>query len=75
MAAFHEFYRPASSLGRLGILPFKKHSWLANIAIYRGLKYYYSKKARPLPWFHDYTTCDRDERIARSLGQRDARRI
>ena len=68
MAAFHEFFTPASALGRLGLLPVKKNSWMANLAINRGLKYYYSRKARPLPRFADYIQPDRDERIARSLG-------
>jgi len=70
MAAFHEFYTPSSSLRRLGLWPLKRNSWLANLAIYRGLTYYYSKRARPLPRFSDYAACDRAERIARSLGEK-----
>lgn len=68
MAAFHEFYSPASAFCRLGIWPVKKMSWLANAGIYRGLAYYYSKKGRPLPRFADYLEPDRAARIARSLG-------
>jgi len=69
MAAFHEFYLPGSALRRLRVWPVKKNSWLANLAIHRGLKYYYGKKGRPLPRFSDYLTPDSEGRIARSLGQ------
>ncbi|MCD6303700.1 MAG: B12-binding domain-containing radical SAM protein [Planctomycetes bacterium] len=72
MAAFHEFYSPASALRRLGIWPIKKNSWLANLAIHRGLTYYYARRGRPLPRFSDYLRADRDRRIARSLGCRAA---
>ena len=68
MAAFHEFYHPASAVARLGIWPFKRNSWLANLAIHRGLTYYYGKKGRPLPRFTDYLSTDADQRIATSLG-------
>jgi radical SAM superfamily enzyme YgiQ (UPF0313 family) len=68
MAAFHEFYSPTSALGRLGVWPVKRNSWLANLAIYRGLRYYYSKHRRPLPRFSDYLEVDSAARIARSLG-------
>ena len=54
MAAFYEFYHPRSAFTRLRILPFKKHSWLANLAIYRGIVYYYRKKRRPIPRFADF---------------------
>ena len=74
MAAFHEFYQPASAFRRLGIWPLKRNSWLANAAIYRGLTYYYSKRGRPLPRFHDYLDLDAERRIARSLGEAAARR-
>ena len=70
MAAFHEFYQPSSALRRLKFLPFKRNSWLANLAIYRGLTYYYGKKGRTLPYFTDYLRPDADRRIGCSLGQR-----
>jgi len=69
MAAFNEFYHPASALHRLGVWPIKRNSWLANLAIHRGLTYYYGKKGRPLPRFADYISPDADRRIARSLGE------
>ena len=69
MAAFHEFYTPTSALCRLGVWPLKRNSWLANLAIHRGLRYYYSRKARPLPRFQDFLRSDAEQRIARSLGQ------
>jgi radical SAM superfamily enzyme YgiQ (UPF0313 family) len=69
MSAFHEFYAMPSALRRLRVLPFKKHSWMANLAIQRGLSYYYSKKGRPLPRFADFLAADATGRIARSLGE------
>ena len=53
MAAFCDFYRPGSALARLKLWPIKKYSWLANMAIYWGLYYYYQrhKKGRRLPSF------------------------
>ncbi len=68
MAAFHEFYTPRSALHRLRVWPFKRNGWMANLAIYRGLKYYYSKKCRTLPRFADFDAVDADARIAASLG-------
>ena len=69
MAAFNEFYSLPSVLKRLRLLPFKGKSWLANVALHRGLAYYYSKKRRPLPRFADFLRPDADERIARCLGE------
>lgn len=68
MAAFNEFYSFASSFRRLRIWPFKKFSWMTNLAIHRGLSYYYSRKGRPLPYFRDFAAPDSRQRIARSLG-------
>ena len=66
----------ASAFQRLRIWPVEKFSWLANMAIHRGLTYYYGRRARPLPRFSDFTEPDRSGRIARSLGlarkERDA---
>ena len=69
MAAFNEFYHPSSALSRLGVWPFKKHSWLANLAIHRGIVYYYGKKCRPLPRFADNIEFDPQRRILRTLGE------
>ena len=68
MAAFHEFYLLSSALRRLRAFPLKRNSWLANLAIQRGLRYYYGKKGRPLPYFRDFAAPDADRRIAASLG-------
>jgi len=54
MAAFCDFYRPRSAFSRLKLWPIRKCSWLANLAIYRGLVYYYHKTRRPLPSFTDF---------------------
>jgi len=54
MAAFAEFYSLRSSFRRLGVLPFKKFAWLANLAIWRGIEYYYSRRARQVPAFSDF---------------------
>ncbi len=69
MAAFNEFYAFGSALRRLGIWPVKPRSWLANLAIHRGMAYYYSKHGRPLPCFSDHISPDSHARIARSLGE------
>ena len=78
MAAFHEFYTPRSTFRRLKGLhrcpdgrwrySWKKNSYLANLAIYRGLVYYYARRGRPLPRFADFQAPDAQARIARSLG-------
>ena len=68
MAAFNEFYQPGSALQRLRIWPFKRNSWLANMAIHRGLVHYYSKGGRPLPRFADFLEPDSEQRFERSLG-------
>lgn len=68
MAAFHEFYAMPSAFRRLRVWPFKKHSWLTNLAIQRGLAYYYGKTGRPLPRFADFRSDLPEQRIARSLG-------
>jgi radical SAM superfamily enzyme YgiQ (UPF0313 family) len=69
MAAFREFYSPRSSVSRLKLWPIKRNSWLANVSIYRGLKYYYGKRGRPLPQFADFLAMDAEDRIAASLGK------
>jgi len=70
MAAFHEFYSPASAFRRLRIWPVKRNSWLANLAIHRALTHYYSRRGRPLPRFSYYLAPDAAGRVARSLGRR-----
>ena len=54
MAAFYEFYHFRSAFARLKIWPFKKNSWLANLAIHRGIVYYYHKQGRAIPRFNDF---------------------
>jgi radical SAM superfamily enzyme YgiQ (UPF0313 family) len=68
MCAFHEFYAMPSAIRRLRVWPFKKLSWMANLAIQRGLSYYYSKKGRPLPRFADFLAADPQRAVARSMG-------
>ncbi len=72
MAAFREFFSPWSSLRRLKLWPFKRNSWIVNVAINRGLAYYYHKRGRPLPQFADFLAADANARIAASLGKRSA---
>jgi len=55
LSAFHEFYHPRSAFKRLKILPFKKRAWLANLASYFGLWFYFNHKNRRLPRFCDFT--------------------
>lgn len=54
MAAFAEFYSPRSALRRLHILPFKSRAWAANLAIWKGIRYYYARKGRHVPSFADF---------------------
>jgi hypothetical protein len=68
MAAFFEFYSPARALGRLGVWPFRRNSWLANLAIDRGLRYYYERAGRPTPRFADHLGPGAEGRIAATLG-------
>ena len=70
MAAFNEFYCLRSSLPRLRLWPLKRNAWMANLAIHRGLKYYYARQARPEPWFRDLAEPDAAARVAASLGIR-----
>lgn len=54
MAAFAEFYSPRSALRRLGVYPLKSRAWVANLACWKGLRYYYAKKGRQVPAFRDF---------------------
>ncbi|MCK4340200.1 MAG: cobalamin-dependent protein [Phycisphaerae bacterium] len=58
MAAFAEFFSPRSSLRRLGLYPLKKRAWVANLAIWKGIRYYYGKKGRQVPAFRDFLEAD-----------------
>ena len=53
LAAFHEFYSPRSMLKRLKAWPLKKYSYLANLAVWRGMSWYFSRRGRRLPHFSD----------------------
>ncbi len=54
IAAFAEFYSFRSAARRLGVWPFKKYGWLTNLAIWRGIHYYYHRKGRQIPSFADF---------------------
>jgi len=54
MAAFAEFYSPRSALRRLKLYPLKSRAWLANLAIWKGIRYYHARKGRPVPRFADF---------------------
>jgi radical SAM superfamily enzyme YgiQ (UPF0313 family) len=58
MAAFAEFYSLRSSVRRLKALPLKKLSWITNLAIDKGIRYYYAKKHRRVPRFRDFLDLD-----------------
>ncbi|NOZ19512.1 MAG: B12-binding domain-containing radical SAM protein [Planctomycetes bacterium] len=49
LAAFGRFFSPLSILRRLGFLPFKKYSWIANSASCLGLRAYFWRKGRRIP--------------------------
>jgi hypothetical protein len=54
MAAFAEFYRPRSALQRLAVWPLKSRAWLANLACWQGIRYYYGARGRRVPAFRDF---------------------
>lgn len=54
MSAFAEFYTPQSAFRRLGLYPFKSRAWVANLAIWKGVQFYYRKKRRQVPAFRDF---------------------
>lgn len=54
MAAFAEFFSPRSALRRLRFWPLKKRAWLANLAIWRGIRHYYGARGRTIPTFADF---------------------
>lgn len=54
MAAFAEFFSARSCVRRLGFWPIKKYAWLINLAIGRGMRYYYRRKRRQVPSFADF---------------------
>ena len=54
MAAFGEFFSLGSSFRRLRVWPLKWRSWIANIAIWKGIRYYYNSRGRRLPTFRDF---------------------
>ncbi len=53
-AAFAEFFSPRSALRRLGVWPLKQRAWMANLAIWKGIRYYYARKHRSVPRFADF---------------------
>lgn len=54
MAAFAEFYSPGSAFRRLKLWPLKSRAWVANLAIWQGIQYYYRKRGRRVPAFRDF---------------------
>jgi len=54
MAAFAEFYAPRSALRRLRLYPLKSRAWVANLACWKGIQYYYARKGRQVPAFRDF---------------------
>jgi radical SAM superfamily enzyme YgiQ (UPF0313 family) len=58
MAAFAEFFSLRSALRRLQLFPVKGRAWVANLAIWKGIRYYYAKKGRQVPMFRDFLNPD-----------------
>jgi len=63
LAAFAEFYSAGSILRRLGLWPLKPRSWLANVAIWRGIRYYYSRRGRCVPRWRHFREPERIEQM------------
>ncbi|UCG17685.1 MAG: B12-binding domain-containing radical SAM protein [Phycisphaerales bacterium] len=73
MAAFAEFYSFRSCSRRLGVWPLKKYGWLANLAIWRGIHYYYHRKGRRIPAFSDFAGAGRRGfRLSCQDGEQDS---
>jgi len=58
LAAFGRFYSFGSMFRRLGILPFKKYSWLANGGVWLGMHGYFWKRGRRIPRLAEFTFDD-----------------
>ncbi|MGD8452423.1 MAG: radical SAM protein [Phycisphaerae bacterium] len=54
MAAFAEFFSLRSACRRLGFRSLKGRSWVANLAAWSGIRYYYNRKRRRVPSFRDF---------------------
>jgi hypothetical protein len=54
MAAFAEFFSLRSAVRRLQVWPIKGRAWIANLACWRGIQYYYAKRGRVVPAFADF---------------------
>jgi radical SAM superfamily enzyme YgiQ (UPF0313 family) len=54
MAGFAEFYSLPSIFRRTKLWPLKPRSWAANLAIWKGIRYYYAKACRPVPRWRDF---------------------
>lgn len=61
MAGFSEFYSLPSIVRRMGLWPPKPRSLLANLAIWKGIRYYYGKARRPVPRWRDFLEPERIE--------------
>lgn len=57
MAAFAEFYSMRSAWNRIK-LSRKWRAWTANVAINRGIRYYYTRRGRQVPRFRDFLDPD-----------------
>jgi radical SAM superfamily enzyme YgiQ (UPF0313 family) len=54
MAAFAEFFTLGSTFRRLRLFPPKWRSWIANVAIWKGIRHYYAGRGRRVPAFRDF---------------------
>ncbi|MFQ5806740.1 MAG: B12-binding domain-containing radical SAM protein [Phycisphaerae bacterium] len=54
MAAFAEFFSPGSAFRRLKLYPLKSRAWVANLAIWKGIRHYYATRRRRVPAFRDF---------------------
>jgi len=54
MAGFASFYSLPSIVRRMRLWPPKPRSMAANMAIWKGIRYYYSRARRPVPQWRDF---------------------
>lgn len=73
MAGFASLYSIPSIVRRMKLWPIKPRSTLANLAIWKGIRYYYNRVHRQVPQWRDFLEPEAIERlykpVTRDVGQ------
>ncbi len=72
MAGFSEFYSLPSIVRRMKLWPPKPRSMAANLAIWKGIRYYYAKACREVPRWRHFADADRLERLYKPVTREDS---